>query len=259
MMQGVITVHSYKGGTGKSLVSANLAAILAREGKSVCVIDLDMHAPSLDKTFGVDGRKFWVNDFLAGKCEPTDILFDVAKVRKLEGKLFVALANPSMVAIRESVSTDKKQEMRSLRRLFTLKEHLMGKLAMDYVILDTGPGLNYASINAVTVSDIVLLLTTWDKADLSGTQGMVSEICRMLDKRSIVIMNKIPEQLIIDEATKNRLIDQFSTTLKLPVVDLLPCYCDVLRQDRATIMALERPRHAFSQRLVGVARHIEGI
>jgi len=253
----VITVHSYKGGTGKSIISTNLAAILSREGKNVCLIDLDLRAPSLDKTFGVEGRKFWINDFLDDRCEPSDILFDVSKGKKLKGKLFVALANPSMEAIRGGIALDRKREMMALRRLLMLKDHLLKKLAMDHVILDTSPGLSYASINAVTAADLVLVVATWDASDLAGAQGLVSELYSMLDKRTIVLMNKIPEQLFIDEATKRRLTDQFTTTFKLPVVDLLPCYCEVLRQERSTIMALERPKHPFSRALVEVANRIE--
>ena len=253
----VLTVHSYKGGTGKSIISTNLAAILSREGKNVCLIDLDLRAPSLDKTFGAEGRKFWINDLLYDRCEPSDIFFDVSKGKKLKGKLFVALANPSMEAIRETVASDRKQEMMALRRLLMLKDHLLKKLAMDYIILDTNPGLSYESINAVTAADLVLVVTTWDASDFAGAQGMVSELYNMLEKRAIVLMNKIPEQLLINEATKRRLINQLTAAFKLPVVDLLPCYCEVLMQERAAIMALEKPKHPFSQSLVEVAKRIE--
>jgi MinD-like ATPase involved in chromosome partitioning or flagellar assembly len=253
----VIALHSYKGGTGKTIISTNLAAILSREGKNVCLIDLDLRAPSLDKTFGVEGRKFWITDFLDGKCEPSDILFDVSKGKKLNGKLFVALANPSMEAIRGGIATERKREMMALRRLLTLKDHLLKKLAMDYVILDTSPGLSYASINSVTVADLVIVVATWDASDLAGAQGMVSELYSMLEKRTLVLMNKIPEQFFIDEVTKNRLSDQFTKAFNLPIVDLLPCYCEVLRQERSTIMALEKPEHPFSRAIVEVANRIE--
>jgi len=254
----VLAVHSYKGGTGKTTISTNLAAILSRKGKNVCLIDLDLRAPSLDKTFGAKGRKFWINDFLHDRCEPGDIFFDVSKRKKLKGKLLVALANPSMEVIRESVASDRKQEMMALRRLLMLKDHLLKKLAMNYVILDTSPGLSYASINAVTAADIVLVVTTWDASDFAGAQGMVSELYSMLDKRAIVLMNKIPKQLLISEVAKMELTDQFATAFKLPVVDLLPCYCEVLSQERATIMALDRPKHPFSRSLVEIAMRIGG-
>jgi len=43
----IITVHSYKGGTGKTLLSVNLAAMFADRGKKTCLLDLDFRAPSL--------------------------------------------------------------------------------------------------------------------------------------------------------------------------------------------------------------------
>ncbi|GAI45730.1 unnamed protein product, partial [marine sediment metagenome] len=151
---------------------------------------------------------------------------------------------------------DRKGEMKALRRLLTLNEHLLEKMAMDYVILDTNPGMSYASINSVAASDLVLVISTWDASDLAGAQGMVNELYNMLEKRAIVLMNKIPEQLLIDKAMRGRLTDQFKKAFKLPVIDLLPCYCDVLRQERSTIMAIERPKHPFSRSLVEVAKRI---
>lgn len=254
----VLSVHSYKGGTGKSVISTNFATIFSQEGKNVCLIDLDLRAPSLYKVFGAAVGKFWVNDFLDGKCKPSDILFDVSKVTKSKGRLFVALANPSMEAIRGAITKDRKGEMGALRRLLMLNEHLLEKMAMDYIIFDTNPGLSYASINSVAASDLVLVIATWDASDLAGAQGMVNDLYSMLEKRAIVLMNKIPEQMLIDKAMRNRLIDQFKKAFKLPVIGLLPCDCEILRQERSTIMALEKPKHPFSQGLVEAAKHIEG-
>ena len=254
----VLAVHSYKGGTGKTLVSMNLASIFASQGKNVCLVDLDLRAPSLDATFTADG-KHWVNDFLGGRCELMDLLKDFSKEKGTKGRLLVALANPSMEAIREVVTKDRKWEMRALRRLLSLKELLLKNLAMDYVILDTSPGLLYASINAIAAADLALVVTTWDASDVAGTQGMVGELYDLFEKRAIVLMNKIPEQLITNEEMRKRLTNQFKSAFKLPVIDLLPCYCDVLRQERSTIMALEKPKHPFSRGLVEIAGEIRKI
>jgi len=252
----VLAVHSYKGGTGKTMISMNLAAILARQEKNVCLIDLDLRAPSLDATFEADG-KYWINDFLSGTCEPMNVLKDFSKEKATSGRLLVALANPSMDAIREIVTKDKRWEMGALRQLLSLKEFLMNNLAMDYVVMDTSPGLSYGSINAVAAADLVLVVSTWDASDITGTQGMIGELYGLLEKRAIVIMNKIPEQLIAAEEMKERLTDQFKRAFKLPVMDLLPCYCDVLRQERATIMALDKPDHPFSKSLVEIVGKVE--
>ena len=50
-MGKIIAVHSYKGGTGKTSLSVNLAATYARRGKKVCLMDLDFRAPSLHALF----------------------------------------------------------------------------------------------------------------------------------------------------------------------------------------------------------------
>lgn len=252
----VIAVHSYKGGTGKSLISTNLAAIFAGQGKNVCLLDLDLRAPSLDATFAADG-KYWMNDFLEGRCEPIDILKDFSKEKGTEGRLLVALANPSMQAIREIVTKNGKWEMRALHRLLSLRDILLKKLAMDYVILDTGPGLSYASINAIAAADIVLVVSTWDSSDVAGAQGMVGELYGLLEKRAMVLMNKIPAQLTINEEMRKKLANQFKKAFKLPVIDLLPCYCDVLGLERSTIIALEKPDHPFSKSLVEVVKQVE--
>jgi septum site-determining protein MinD len=252
----VLAVHSYKGGTGKSVISINLASIFASQGKDVCLVDLDLRAPSLDATFPAEG-KYWINDFLDGRCEPMDLLKDFSREKGTKGRLFVVLANPSMDAIRDIITKDRRWEMRALRRLLSLKDLLLKKMAMDYVIFDTSPGLSYASINSVAAADLALVVTTWDASDVAGTQGMVGELYDLLEKRAIVLMNKIPEQLISNEEMRRRLTNQFKSAFKLPVMDLLPCYCDVLRMERASIIFLEKPEHPFSKGLVEVAGKIE--
>jgi septum site-determining protein MinD len=254
----VLAVHSYKGGTGKTLVSVNLASVLAKQGKNVCLVDLDLRAPSLNATFPANGGR-WVNDFLDDGCGPAELLHDFSKRNGTKGKLLVAMANPSMETIREVVTKGRKWEMSSLRRLLSLKDFLLKDMGMDYVILDTGPGINYASINAVAVADLVLVVTTSDTSDASGTRGMVGELYDLLDKRTIVLMNKIPAQLVASARLRKGMSDRFRGALKLPVINILPCYCDVLRQDRSVIMALEKPKHPFSRDMVEVARHVEKI
>src|SRR6266849_955433 len=51
-MTKVIAVHSFKGGTGKTTLTANLAAILAKN-RRVGVMDLDLSGPGLHVLFGV--------------------------------------------------------------------------------------------------------------------------------------------------------------------------------------------------------------
>ncbi|MCD6248360.1 MAG: MinD/ParA family protein [Hadesarchaea archaeon] len=252
----VLAVHSYKGGTGKSVVSTNLAAIFSRKGKDVCLIDLDLRAPSLHKVFNGEGGKFRVNDFLDGRCEPGDIIFDASKMLGTPGRLLAILADPSMGAIREAISKDRGREMIALRRLISLNEYLQREMGVNYIIIDTSPGMSYSSINSVAVADLVLVLTTWDASDLSGSKEMIGELYHVLEKKATVLMNKVPAKLLTG-SWRERTIKRLTKTLALPVIELIPCYCDVLAQERSTIMTLEMPEHPFSRSLFRVAEHLE--
>ena len=76
-MGKIIALHSYKGGTGKTLLSVNLAATNVRKGKNVCLLDLDFRAPSLHAVFKASNSEYWLNDYLNGVCEIDKVLVDV--------------------------------------------------------------------------------------------------------------------------------------------------------------------------------------
>src|SRR5665648_162766 len=66
-MNKTISIHSYKGGTGKTTISANLAYAFAKKGINVCIIDLDFKAPSLHTIFNIPAHHKhveFVNDVL---------------------------------------------------------------------------------------------------------------------------------------------------------------------------------------------------
>ena len=136
----IVTFHSYKGGTGKTLLSVNLAIIFAKMGKRVCLLDLDLRASSLHSTFK-NGKKQWVNDFLNKACTIDNVLTDCSTEAMGKGKLFVGLADPSTETIREMAAKDRKWEMEALGRLLSLKTSLLNDLHLDYVFFDTSTGL----------------------------------------------------------------------------------------------------------------------
>jgi septum site-determining protein MinD len=113
----ILAVHSYKGGTGKTLLSINIAAAFAKQGKKVCLFDLDFRAPSLATLLKIDKSEYWMNDYLNGVCEINKVLVDLSGRIDNGGTLFVGLANPSTEAIRDMTARDRKWEMRALGRV----------------------------------------------------------------------------------------------------------------------------------------------
>lgn len=248
----IITFHSYKGGTGKTLLSVNLATILAARGKKICLLDLDFSAPSLYTIFKTGESNFWLNDFLNKSCDIEKTLRCCDSDYITKGKLFVGLANPSCEAIREISSKDRKWEMRALCRLLSLKSSLLGKLNFDYVILDTSPGLQYSSINAVFSSDVTFIVTTLDRSDIEGTQFMIEDLYKFFEKKTEIILNKVPLDF-----SNSRKTEITPALLKVPIIGVIPCSCDVLKAEDEYFFASKKPHHVLTRTLQKIATEID--
>jgi cellulose biosynthesis protein BcsQ len=187
----IIALHSFKGGTGKTALSINLATIFAKMGRKVCLMELDFNAPSFFATFNNSG-KHWVNDYLNKACKAERLLIDCGTENMGKGKLFVGLANPSTEAIRELASKDRKWEIEALGRLLSLKDALTNGMQFDYVFFDTGPGLLYSSINAIIAAAIVLVVSSTDKSDVEGTRRMIHDLYEIFQKKPPSSQTKYP-------------------------------------------------------------------
>ena len=261
IMGRIITVHSSRGGTGKSLIAVNLAAIYAHKGRDVTLLDLDFRAPSFSTVFRARDYRFieyWVNDFLNGRCSIEKALIDLAEKYGTKGRFLVGLANPSLRAIREMMGKDRAWEMEALRKLLAIKPVLLNDMRMDHAIYDTSPGIQYPSINAVVSSDVSVVVTTLDTLDVEGVQYMLSELYDAFEKRTVILMNKIfLEKSQWSEERRDRLLRNLEATFAHPIIGIIPCYCDVLRASRISPFALEEPEHPFTKALYDVAEKLE--
>jgi len=257
-MGKIIAVHSYKGGTGKTLMAINLATTLVKRGKKVALLDLDFRAPSLYAALKADGSEYWLNDYLNGVCEIKRVLVDSTERSGLnEGRLLLGLANPNTEAIRDMTAKDRKWEMRALGRLLALKNSLLNDMELDYIIFDTSPGLQYSSINAIVSADIVLVVTTQDTSDVLGTRRMIQELYDLFDKKAALLLNKTLLSTNSFEKEIKEIAVQYEKTYNLPVIQVIPCFCDVLKAGGTFIFTKEKPDHPFTKILDEIATKIE--
>src|SRR5919198_4330316 len=217
-MASCIAFHSYKGGTGKTTIAANLAALLAKKGHRVFLLDLDVYAPSLHSYFDKTPKR-WINDFLNGTAEIGDIILDLTSViqeisaintyknqsslpsgrekEKVSGKLWVGFSSPKKEEIYRLEGGGGKQEsskIQLLRRFILLREQLISLHDADYIIIDTSPGIRYWSINALAVADTLFLTLKMGDIDVEGTKRLASEIYGSLTKygtRSFLLFNRV--------------------------------------------------------------------
>jgi Mrp family chromosome partitioning ATPase len=77
----ILSVHSFRGGTGKSNTTANLAAVVAGRGKRVGVIDTDIQSPGIHVLFGLEGDEVQasLNDYLWHDTPIRDVAMDVRR------------------------------------------------------------------------------------------------------------------------------------------------------------------------------------
>ena len=92
-MSKIISVHSFRGGTGKSNTSANLAFLCAARGLKVGVVDTDIQSPGIHVLFGLDEEHMVrsLNDYLWGKCSIEETAYDVTAPfgAQVKGKIYL--------------------------------------------------------------------------------------------------------------------------------------------------------------------------
>ncbi|MDX1968155.1 MAG: AAA family ATPase [Planctomycetaceae bacterium] len=143
-----IAVMNQKGGVGKTTTSVNLAAGLARAGKTVCLIDLDPqgHA-SLHLGVEAFGQTPTIYDVFAGR----KTFEDVAQLA--QERLWVAPADLDLAATELELVDAADREV-VLRKALEAVRH---KQAYDYVIMDCPPSLGVLTVNALTAAHEVFI------------------------------------------------------------------------------------------------------
>jgi MinD-like ATPase involved in chromosome partitioning or flagellar assembly len=254
-MAKIVAVHSYKGGTGKTLLSVNLATTLARQGKNVCLFDLDFRAPSLFAILSMPNAECWLNDYLNGTCEINRVLINMSSKVPGGGKFFVGFANPATEAIRDISAKDRKWEMRALGRLLSLRNMLLNENGFDYIVFDTSPGLQYSSINAIVTADLVIVATTGDRSDVDGTRRMLRELYNLFEKKTGLVINKVLDASSLSK--RQEMGKKVREVYQVPMLALVPCFCDILRAEGGLIFCRDKPDHPFTKILDEMARKIE--
>jgi MinD-like ATPase involved in chromosome partitioning or flagellar assembly len=207
-----ISIHSHKGGSGKTLVAMNLAAHLAQNGQRVALMDMDLTAPSLGTYVpSYNGKK--INDYLLKGAEVNEIFYDATHVlgENVPGKLFMAFGDTSGTAIAE---TNMRDNDALLNDLYLLMELVRNKLAadpwnVDYVIIDTSPGLTTHAINGVAITDHVIMLLRLVNADLGGTKHFLQTLYQSVKPKVSLIVNQIAEHILAEGGKEKieRLVD----------------------------------------------------
>lgn len=252
-MSKIISIHSYRGGTGKSNATANLAAILACQGKRVAIVDTDLPSPGIHILFELQDKhiKYTLNDFLCQKCKINESAYDVTSVlgeQKTEKNLIYLV--PASVQVSD-ISRILRQGFNTELLLEGIEE-LIQLLQLDYLFLDTHPGLNRETLLSLTISNIVLLFLTPDEQDIRGTAVTLDVASRLKVPKLFLVVNKI-----VDRYNFGELRQQIESTHKIPIVGMMPDASDMLQLASKGLFVLKYPNHPISLVLKQIAEQID--
>ena len=242
-----IAVHSSKGGSGKTSFAINLAFAYVSAGKNVCLIDADLKAPSLFNYMFPDSPS-WLNDVLEGKCGIMDAIVKVSDSNTLPGSLCVGYCNPEIEAVREMSGKDRKWQSKALKNIMNAKKELFS-FGTDVLIIDTGPGVDFTSVNAIAASDYVVMVTKPDKSHQKYMEQVIEGIYVPLCKPYGVIMNKCHG--------KNPMMISGLKESDVPVLASIPCLCDVAIRGDTEVLTITEPDHPFSKAVFTVVEAID--
>jgi len=252
-MSKIIVVHSYKGGTGKTSISVNLAATFVKQGKKVAIFDLDFRAPSIFAILNCEKATKWLNDYLDNKCSIEEVLIDLSERIPNAGKLYVGPANPSTTAMRDMAVKDHTWEMRALSRIIALREKLLEKQNFDYIIFDTSPGLQYSSMNALLVADLIIVTTTGDCSDVNGTKRMIEECYNLFETKTGIVLNKV----INPPEDTTELEKKIKKEYNIPLLGVVPCRCEVTEAEGKYLFPQDKPNYPITRAIAKMAAKIE--
>jgi MinD-like ATPase involved in chromosome partitioning or flagellar assembly len=242
-MTRILSFHSFRRGAGKSLIVANLAALLAMEGRRVCVVDAAFHSPSLHVLFalGDDDGVRSLNDFIWGKCDIEQTAHDVtaALAGETPGRVFLVPANPRPAAVAQML-----RDGYDVRLLDEGLRTLAEAFALDALLIDTHAGINEETLVAAALADGLVIVMRTDRQDHLGT-GVTIEIARRLAVPQLFLMlNETPAGF--DPAAVRTKVEQ---GLGCQVAAVLPHSDDLLTFAGGGLFASRFPDHLFTTTL----------
>lgn len=235
-MGRLVTIHSFRGGTGKSNFAANLAWLSAGVGARVAELDTNLQSPGVHVVFGTETERIFstLSDFVSGRCEFDEVaigLTDAVDADDAGGRPFLLPSSMQLEAITRILpdGCDVGEVNREL-------VGLMERLELDHVVLDTHPGLNRETMLSAALSESMVIVVGPDQQDYQGTAVLV-ELTERLGVPSVVIV----VDKVMDEFDPIQVRDRIERAFGLPVVGVLPLAPEMMRVGSRGIFAVMHP------------------
>jgi MinD-like ATPase involved in chromosome partitioning or flagellar assembly len=247
MPKNIVTIHSFRRSVGKSSLSANLACLLALQGRRVGLIDTDFQGPSAHLFFGLseDDIIYTFNDYMWKKCDILKTVQDLSLRlgAKDPGKLFLVPASSQISDIMQMLRVNM-----NLDRYTKGLDKLEKELGLDILLVDSPAGLNENTLMSIAVSNALILVMRPDQQDFQGT-AVIVDVARRLKTPSIrLVLNDTSEVINHEE-----IASQLENTYQCGKVVILEHSEELLALGSTQPFVLEHPSHPLSSRIRDLA------
>ncbi len=160
-MAKIYPIGGGKGGVGKSFITASLGALIAKWGKKVVIIDLDLGASNLHTLLGMQSPSIGLNSFLDKTIQD----LESTAVSTSIPNLFLISSFHCYMEIANLFYAHKVKIIEAIKRL-----------PFDYVFLDLGPGTNFNMLDFFLTSKEGILICTPEPTSIENSFRFIKTI-----------------------------------------------------------------------------------
>jgi len=195
----IIAVSSGKGGVGKTTFTANMALALNYYNQKVVIVDCNVTTPHLANYLGVTDHQFTLNDVLKGKVSITDA------IQNYNGIVYIPAS----------------EELKDLEKINILNlKHHVRKLffpgLIDFVFLDSAPGLGREALAVLEAANEVIFITTPSLQNLVDVRRVMTVAGNLKHKKFSVVLN------MVNMGSKEYEIEEAQKFLGIPLTGVIP-------------------------------------
>ncbi len=240
-MSRIIVVTSGKGGVGKTTVTANLGAALAKLGRKVVLVDADFGLRNLDLLLGLENRIVYTAiEAIAGECRLEQAL---VKDKRLNGLVLLPAAQSRN---KESVSPEQMQQL--VRALAT---------RYDYVLVDCPAGIEMGFRNAISAASEAIIVTTPEITAVRDADRVVGLLEANRIKKINLIVNRLKPAMI--QVNEMMSVEDVLEILAIPLLGIIPDDERVIvASNRGEPLVLSEQSSLPGIAVTNIARRLEG-
>ncbi|HEY9663815.1 MAG TPA: MinD/ParA family protein, partial [Allocoleopsis sp.] len=215
------------------------------------IIDTDLQSPGIHVLFGLDDEAIarTLNDYLWGHCALYEAAYDLSHVlppQSPTGSIYLIPASVKASHITRILREGFDQEV-----LVNGFSEVIRDLQLDVLLIDTHPGINEETLQAIAVCSLLVLVLRPDYQDYQGS-AVIVELARMLSvSELLLVVNKAFPSFDIDSYRQ-----QLEAAYEVSVAEILPFSEEIIHLASSEIFSVRYPDHPLAKAVEAIGNQI---